>query len=89
MVRDLAFISFLLMGPVLAWALFRKVSATARQARRMLGNAGEAVSVLSRSFFKPAASGSAAAFGLGKLGSLLMGQMRKKKEASGGPDGEE
>ena len=79
MVRDIAFITFLLVGPLLALILYRKVSATIRAARRTTTHAAQIVSALSKSFVKPAVGGSGAPFGPGKLISLARWGRRRRK----------
>ncbi len=79
MVRDIAFISFLLVGPLLTLILYRKVSATIRAARRTMTHGAEIVSALSQSFVKPAVGGSGATFGPGKLMTLARWGRRRRK----------
>ena len=83
MVRDIAFISSLLVGPLLALIVYRKVSATIRAARRTTTHAAEIVSALSQSFVKPAVGGSGATFGTGKLMALARRGWRRRKGRKG------
>ena len=82
-VKDIVFISFLLVGLLVAFVLYRKVSATVRAARQPTTHAAEIVSALSKSFVKPAVGGSGATFGPGKLMALARRGLRRRNRGKG------
>ena len=72
MVRDISFISFLLIGPLLTYVFYRKVSAALKAIRRTIAGSRELASTLSDSFVRPAATASSGARGARRAAGRLL-----------------
>ena len=86
MTRDIVFLLLFLVVSMAVFFLYRKVSSILDSARRTIKNTEELVSTVSSKVVRPAAVGSGAAFGVGKLLAFLMG-FSKRKERGGKNDG--
>ncbi len=75
--RDLLLLAILLVILILVYSIYRKVSQALKSAGRILDNAEEIVNTVSENIVRPAASGSGAAFSLGKMFAFLRGMKRK------------
>ena len=85
-IRDIAFIVLLLMAlvaVVVAAVLVRKVSSVVNSAKRTAKSVEDMMSTVSGSVVKPAAAGSGAAFGAGKIVAFILGFARRKKKQGG------
>jgi hypothetical protein len=89
MVRDISFLSLLLVGPLLAYLVYRKVSAALKAARRTMAGAQEIVSTLSDSFVSPASTGPAGTLGAVRAAGRLLRRSRRRARGGDGADGNE
>ena len=79
MIRDIAFLTILLLALILMLVLYRKVSAILGSIQRVSKNAEEIVSAVSQKVVKPATASSGIASGAGKAVAFLFGLARRRK----------
>ncbi len=79
-VRDITFISVLLVGIIAILVVVLKTVSLLNSAKRMMRSTEEITSAISSRIAGPAAAGSGVAFGLGKAFAFLTGLRGKKKE---------
>ncbi len=78
MIRDIVLLVLLFLMTLAGVAVYVKVSRMLKTANRALENVDEIVSTVSEKVVAPAAAGSGAAFGLGKVAAFLFGARKRK-----------
>ncbi len=79
-IRDITFISVLLVGILAVLLVVLKTVALLNSAKRAIRSTEEITSAISSRIVGPATAGSGVAFGLGKAFAFLTGLRGKKKE---------
>ena len=85
MTRDIVFLVLLVIAILATLILYSKVSKVLDSAKRTVKDAEDIFSAVSSKVVGPAAAGSGAAFGAGKLMAFLLGFRKKNKK--GGNNG--
>ena len=78
-IRDIVFLVLALVVLLVVFALYRSLSSLVSSARRTIEDAEDIISTVSSRLIGPAAAGSGAAFGAGKIAAFLFGLRRNRK----------
>lgn len=85
-IRDFLLIFVFLSVLIVTLLSYRKVSTILDSAKRTMISVEEVAETVSSRIVGPAASGSGAAFGLGKVAAFFLGLSRRKKDKGKGGD---
>ena len=79
LIRDMVFLLLAAVALMVVLALYRKVTGVLGSANRIMQDAEDIVSTVSRRVVRPAAAGAGVAFGAGKALSFLFGLARRRR----------
>ena len=82
-IRDIVFLVLVSVILLVVFALYRKLSGLLSSAKRTIEDTEDIVSTVSSRLIGPAAAGSGAAFGAGKIAAFLFGLGRNRKDKNG------
>ncbi len=79
-IRDVLFISILLISTVAVLLLFKTIKGLLGSVRRTVDSVEEITGTISDRIVAPATSGSGVAFSVGKMFSFVLGMLKREKE---------